>query len=344
MKSGSGRKAALQKVIQVSSALYGNRTGFPGYWTVEAFKAMKKPFELRASFLLVPALMIMTAAGASAQAQAPAPTPGQQAPTANPPAAVTQAPNPETVNLDQVVAAARAAAPGLKLATINVGSARASLIQAQASNGLALAGKGAYFHEGTLLGPSSATTPTGAAAAASSGAGLGGENLQGGLSLSGPSTSVDLTAQHSIMEIAPTDQVSSVNLSASQTVFDGYPGGRASATVQQADYTYRAAQVAYDAALKSVVYQVKQAYYTLLVDQKTVLIRQATVQQDQQNLAYYQGLRTAGRATDLDVLQNQVTLTQAQLDLRTAQNTVDVGPQEPLSAGRLATGPAIRGG
>ena len=118
--------------------------------------------------------------------------------------------------------------------------------------------------------------------------------------------------------------MSSVSLSASQTVFDGYPGGRAAAAVQQADYTYRAAQVAYDASLKSVIYQVKQAYYTLLVDQKTVLIRQATVTQDQQNLAYYQGLLTAGRATQLDVLQNQVTLTQAQLDLRTAQNTVAV--------------------
>ena len=91
--------------------------------------------------------------------------------------------------------------------------------------------------------------------------------------------------------------MSSVSLSASQTVFDGYPGGRAAAAVQQADYTYRAAQVAYDASLKSVIYQVKQAYYTLLVDQKTVLIRQATVTQDQQNLAYYQGLLTAGRAT-----------------------------------------------
>ena len=42
------------------------------------------------------------------------------------------------------------------------------------------------------------------------------------------------------------------------------PGGRAAAVVQQADYTYRAAQVTYDAALKSLVLQTQQAYYTLL--------------------------------------------------------------------------------
>jgi len=231
--------------------------------------------------------------------------------------------SPETVTLDQVVTAARAAAPGLKLASTTADTARAQLIQTQATNGLALGGKGDYTHLGSIAGPASSTTPSGAAATAAGASPLSGENIQGGLNLSSPSTSLGLTAQHSILEITPSDQVSSINLSASQTVFDGYPGGRAAAAVQQADYTYRAARVAYDASLKSVIYQVKQAYYTLLVDQKTVLIRQATVTQDQQNLAYYQGLLAAGRATQLDLLQNQVTLTQAQLDLRTAQNTVD---------------------
>ncbi len=229
----------------------------------------------------------------------------------------------QTVTLDEVVAAARAAAPGLKLASVTVDTARAELIQTQASNGLALGGKGDYVHVGSLTGSGSATAAASAATAAG-GSALSGENVQAGLSLAGPSTSVGVTAQHSIMEIAPADQVSSVSLSASQTVFDGYPGGRAAAAVQQADYTYRAAQVAYDASVKSTIYQVKQAYYALLSDQNTVSIREASVKQSEQNLAYYQGLFTAGRATQLDVLQNQVTLTQAQLDLRSAQNTVDV--------------------
>ena len=87
-------------------------------------------------------------------------------------------------------------------------------------------------------------------------------------------------------------------------MFDGYPGGRAAAAVQQAVYTARIAQVTYDATLKNVVYQVKQAYYTLLGDQNTVLVRQASVKQAEQNLAYYQGLLRARRATQLDVLQS----------------------------------------
>jgi outer membrane protein TolC len=74
--------------------------------------------------------------------------------------------------------------------------------------------------------------------------------------------------------------------------------------------------------MKSVVYQVKQDYYTLLGDQDTVLLRQATSTQAAENLALYNGLFTAQRATKLDVLEVQVALTQAQLDVLTSQNTV----------------------
>ena len=240
----------------------------------------------------------------------------------------------EVVTLDQLVSAAQATAPGLKLATITLDSSRAQLLQAQAKNGLSLGGSGDYFHQGSLPGTSSSTTTTtaaGAAAASASKSGLNGENIQGSLALSGPATSLGLSAQHSIMEGGTGDQVSSASLSGTQTVYDGYSGGRAAAAVQQADYTYRASQVTYDAALKSVIYQVKQAYYTLIGDQNTVLVRQAAVAQAQETLAQMQGLLAAQRATTLDVLQAQVTLTQAQLDLRTAQNTVEVD-RKTLSA------------
>jgi OMF family outer membrane factor len=231
----------------------------------------------------------------------------------------------EIVTLDQSVAAAQTAAPGLKLATITLDSSRALLAQTQAKNGLSLGGSGDYFHQGDLPGTgTSPTTAASAATAAASRSGVNGENVQGGLTLSGPATSLGVTVQHSIQEGSPGDQVSSASLTGSQTVYDGYPGGRSAATVQQADYAYRAAQVTYDATLKSVVSQVKQAYYTLLGDQNTVLVRDAAVAQAQETLAQMQGLLAAQRATTLDVLQAQVTLTQAQLDLRTARNTVEV--------------------
>src|SRR5271157_5736640 len=267
--------------------------------------SMKKPLRFQV-FLVLSATLVMNAPIGSAQEAAAAPS--------------------ESVTLDQAVAAAQATAPGLKLAAITLDSSRTQLVQAQAKNGLSLGGTGSYFHQGDLPGTSSSTTTAASAAAASAAkSGVSGENLQGGLALSGPATNLGLTAQHSIEEGSLTDQVSSVNISGSQTVYDGYPGGRAAGAVQQADYTYRAAQVTYDAARKSVVYQVKQAYYTVLGDQNTVLVRQAAVAQAKENLAQLQGLLAAQRATPLDVLQAQVALATAyknRSELRTLELNV----------------------
>ena len=183
------------------------------------------------------------------------------------------------------MAAARVTSPNLDLASITMDTARTALAQARAKNGLTLGESGAYYHRGNLPGLGTGSTGTSTASAASTGSGVNGENFQGGLSLSGPATSVGLTLQHGIAEGDPVDQVSSLSLSGSQTVFDGYPGGRAAGAVQQAETVYRISQVSYDAAMKSVVYQVKQDYYTLLGHQDTVVLRQATATQAAENLA-----------------------------------------------------------
>jgi outer membrane protein len=243
------------------------------------------------------------------------------------PALAVPAPSSEStvtvpvVTLEDCVAAAQAAGPTLKLAVIAASTARASLDLARAEGGVNLGESVEYFHGGTLPGFGASST-TGSSTGAAGKSGVNGENFQGGLSLTGPATSLGLTAQHGIEETPSSGQVSSLSLSGSQTVFDGYPGGRAAGAVQQAEAAYRVAQVIDQGVTKSVVYQVKQAYYALLGDQDTVLLRQATSRQAAENSALYQGLFTAQRATRLDVLQVQVALTQAQLDVSSSQNTV----------------------
>src|SRR5208283_5024377 len=66
-----------------------------------------------------------------------------------------------------------------------------------------------------------------------------------------------------------------------------------------------------------------QAYYILLGDQKSLIAKDATLKQAEIELSQMQGYLAAGRATSLDVLQFQVALTQAQLDLRSQQHTID---------------------
>jgi outer membrane protein TolC len=260
-------------------------------------------------------VVLVTASTAFGQQQVPAvPAPAGNAQTA----AVSPGPLP-VVTIDECVSAAQSAGPDLKLAKVTLDNSRAQLTQVQGKNGLSLSGTGAYVHAGNLAG---SYAPSVLALSQGKTTQPVGENFQGGVTLSGPSTSVGLTAQHSVVEGTQLDQASAVSVSGSQVVYDGYPGGRAEAAVKQAQFAYQAAQVAYDSTMKSVIYQVKQAYYTLLGDQNTLHVREAIVTQAEGNLAYYQGLLSVQRATPLDVLQVQVTLTQARLDLRTAQNTL----------------------
>ena len=230
------------------------------------------------------------------------------------------------VTLDQCVQAAGSLAPNILLAKATLDSASAQFTQVRAKNGLGLAANGSYNHADNLPGVG-ATTPTQASAAAALAAGGSsiGENASAGVALSGPSTSVNLSAHHLSEEqtLPSNNQVTLLGASGSQTLFDGYLGGRASATVAQADDSYRNAEVTYEAAQKSTLSQVRQDYYTLLGDENTVHTDQASVVQYTQNLRLLQAELAAELATSLDVLQAQITLRQAELNLQAAENTVD---------------------
>lgn len=226
-------------------------------------------------------------------------------------------PAPESapaLSLDDCLAASLVAAPGLKSAKLTLDTASAQITDTIGSNGLTLGESAGYFYQWPIGTASSAST-------SSSALGANGNNVKAGLSLTGPSTSLGVSVQPEF----PTTGGIATGLSASlsQVVYDGYPGGRPSGAVKQAQYSFQIAQVAYGATLESLSYQVKKDYYTLLGDQKSLIAKDATVKAAEIELSQMQGYLTAGRATNLDVLQFQVALRQAQLDLRSQQNTID---------------------
>jgi len=235
------------------------------------------------------------------------------------------------VTLEEALKVAEQSGPSLKIARYTLGSADAQLNQARAKAGLAVSATGAYFHEDNLPGTTAASASSSPASSAATQAAIAagisspiGENFQAGVSLSGPSTSLSLSAQHLLEEGSYHDQVSAFKLSGSQTLFDGYPGGRGTATLREAEYTYRAALVTYDSQALTIAYQVKQAYYTLLGDQHALLVQEANVNQAKEDLARTEAFLKADQATQLDVLQAQIALRQAELNLRAAQNQVVV--------------------
>lgn len=231
------------------------------------------------------------------------------------------------VGLDQALAVAMANGPDLQLATATLDAARQQYLAIRAQNGVSIGATGGYFFEDNLPGVSSASTESieESAATATTSTTLIGQNVQGGLALTGPATNVSVSAESVFSGPGiTTDTASLFDLQASQTLYDGYPGGRAQAAVQQAAYTYEAAQVAYEAAQKSVDYKVREEYYTLLGDQETVNVQVANLKQDNEDLSRTLGFFHAQEATSLDVLQARVAARQAELNVRTAENTVDV--------------------
>jgi outer membrane protein TolC len=219
----------------------------------------------------------------------------------------------EVVTLAQCVDQALSAGPDMKLSAASLAMAQAQYVASTARNAIGLDG-----NAGLSLGSGQGNSVSG--------------SLQAGLSLSAPlGTSVGLNASHSIAGTDPMGQSTSLKLNASSTLWDGYPGGSAVATARQADLSLQGKQISEDANRKSIVYQVKQAYYTLLSQQRQLAILQQTLVKRQEEMKKTQALYDAESANQIDLKQAQINERQAELDLARAQGNVEL-TREDLSA------------
>lgn len=198
----------------------------------------------------------------------------------------------------EVLAAVRQAGPGVRAADLALDAAQAVLVQARAKQGISVGESAGYARQQASPSTSAAAT---------------GNTFKGNVTAGGPQTSLALTGEQT-----PTTSGSATTwgVSGSQVLWDGYAGGTPSGLTRVAESAYQVAKVARAQAVRAALYEARQAYYTLLADQKTLLVRQATLKQAVENLSREQGLAAAKRATDLDVLQMQVAKRQAELDLR----------------------------
>jgi outer membrane protein TolC len=225
----------------------------------------------------------------------------------------------QVVTLDQAVQQALAAGPDMRSTQAALASAQAAHDAARAQNGIALDGSASLAHgsatKSDQSGSSLVPTDTG----------------QAGLALTAPlGTRVSATGSHQILEESG-DQASSLSVSASSTLWDGYAGGTALASVRQAGFALQSAQATADSGRAAAVYNVKQAYYAMLAQQRQIALLTQTVDQRQEELRRTQALLDAGQASPIDQKQATINLTSAQLDLRKAQGSLEVD-REYLSA------------
>jgi outer membrane protein len=148
------------------------------------------------------------------------------------------------------------------------------------------------------------------------------QTLEAGLALSGPMTSLSLSGAYYLPLVGNFADTSLVTVNVSQTIWDGYPGGTQKAAVEKSLLSLRAKQLTTDSDKVSFVYDVKQAYLTLLASQRTIVAKKDILAKQESSLAQMETSFKFQHATAVDLQTAQINVKSAEIDLRTEQNTL----------------------
>jgi len=238
-------------------------------------------------------VVMLAAASRAAQAQpAPVPTivpqslPALQAPPL-PAGAPSLVPAGKPLSLKDAVALALVHQPQVMSADAATAAAAGRTQQATSALFPSLSISSQYQRSGAQAGTVSAGATGGTA------------------TVSGSSTSTSYTA----------------SLSAQQLLYDF---GRTRSQLAQARNLQRATGETLAQTRQDVVNQVKQAYYSMLQDQRLVVVQERNVTDQQAHLAQAQAFYKAGKAPWADVVATETAVAQAVLNLATAQNAAAI--------------------
>lgn len=127
----------------------------------------------------------------------------------------------------------------------------------------------------------------------------------------------------------------STNVGLSQVLFDF---GRTLDAIRAAQATVEASQADLETTKQAVIFNTKQAYYSVLSSQRLLQVAEETVQQNQKHVEEAQARFEVGLAPRFDVTQAQVQLSNAMLDRVAARNNVALA-RETLRTALGITGP-----
>jgi outer membrane protein TolC len=242
------------------------------------------------------------------------------------------------VSLETVLSEAAASGADLQLVDQNLGVARLQRSLDLAKQGVAVSagagytvldavgqdaiyGTAQYSNNATLiakaeaasLGSSNLTSNTGLA-----------QSPQGSLNLTTPLTKVSLSAAQTIPPPNATLNVQStvVGLTATQTVWDGYPGGQYTATLSKSDLALQGKVLSATEGRSAAISKVKQAYITMLAAQQDLDVKRQVLDKQSKLLQQVQAVYALKQASAVDLQTAQVNAKSAQIDVATADKTL----------------------
>ncbi len=245
--------------------------------------------------------------------------------------AFAQEPLP-VITLQQSIDAALANGDNYRILQGNLAVTRSLYAEAVSKNSLTLAGSlGAGYGYTLFPGDQTVATDRFSSLAPSGIAAAQGGAL--GLDLAGPLTSVNLSVSPTppvgnlpsdVLAQAPylKDTTTGLGVSVSQTLWNGYPGGASQAAVDKSLLTLRGQELSTDSGRLSLIYQVKQAYYTMFTALQDLSSKQQVLQRQSALLDQITAVYNLRQASAVDLKTAQINAHSAQIDVATSEHTL----------------------
>jgi outer membrane protein TolC len=225
------------------------------------------------------------------------------------------------ITLSQSIDAAMAGGDDVKLLKATLAVGRAQHAQNVSRNSFTLGGSASAGYnipagDTKVLSAYQSVLAAGAAAA---------QGAQLGVGVNGPLTSVQLSASPWIPPLPNAvnqDTAASVGLSVSQTLWNGYAGGPAQAAVDKSLLALQGRELTTDSGLLTVVYRVKQAYFTMFAAQQNLKVTRQILERQNALLQQLTAVHDLKQASDVDLKTAQINARSAQIDVLNAERAL----------------------
>lgn len=248
----------------------------------------------------------------------------------------------DSVSLDQALSEASAKGADFKIVEQTLAVARSQRALDLAKQGFTLSSNGAYsLADG--LGPSATSVEqtliaraesAAGASSASSSSGLA-QSAQAGLSLAGPLTKVGLSASHTLppppasgaRATSANDQSSAFGLTASQTIWDGYPGGQYLGALEKSRLALQGKELSAASGRSAAAAKAKQAYVTMLAAQRDLAVKKQVFDKQRTLLAQVEAILALKQASQIDAETARINAAGAELDVAAADKALRLANQ-----------------
>ncbi len=162
---------------------------------------------------------------------------------------------------------------------------------------------------------------------------------QAGVGIASPLTSVNLTAYPYVPSTTSNPAEGGFGLVASRTLWNGYPGGPARATVQKSALSLEAAELNASSGRLNVVHNVTQAYFTVLNAQRALAVLQDNLTRQNALLEQLTAMSKLQQASAVDLATAQINAQSAAIDVRGGEHDLRIAK---IRLSNLAGWPADR--